>query len=157
LERLTAGSSKELGIQGHTIQKICDQYVRSRKQHKKRWLRFRGRKSLGWIAFNDQVTFDGEAFTISGVRYEPMHLREGVFYPAYGMSGSFNQDSRGHWYINITVDMKVAAQAPNTRVGIDLGLDTLAGLSDGREIEPPNFYRKNELALASAQRAKKTP
>jgi transposase len=57
----------------------------------------------------------------------------------------------------ITEDMKVAAQAPNTRVGIDLGLDTLAGLSDAREIEPPKFYRKNELALASAQRAKKTP
>jgi putative transposase len=95
-------------------------------------LRFRGRKSLGWIAFSND-----EAFTFDGVRYEPTHLREGVFYPAYGMSGSFNQDSRGHWYINITVDMKVAAQAPNTRVGIDLGLDTLAGLSDGRESEPP--------------------
>jgi putative transposase len=38
LEALTAGSSKELGIQGHTIQKICDQYVRSRKAKKNRWL-----------------------------------------------------------------------------------------------------------------------
>jgi len=158
LEALTARSSKELGLQGHTIQKICDQYVRSRKQHKRRWLRFRGRKSLGWVPFsNDQVTFDGEAFTFNGVRYEPMHLREGIFYPASGMSGSFNQDSRGRWYINITVDVKVAAEAPVTRVGIDLGLKSLATLSDGREIEAPQFYRKNELALATAQRARKTP
>jgi putative transposase len=158
LAALTGGSSKELGLQGHTIQKVCDQYVLSRKQQKKRWLRFREWESLGWVPFsNDQVTFDGEAFTFNGVRYEPMHVREGVFYPAFGMSGSFNQDSKGHWYINITVDMRVAAQAPNTRVGIDLGLETLAGLSDGREIEPPRFYRKNELALATAQRARKAP
>ena len=157
LERLTAGTSKELGIQGHTVQKICDQYVRSRKAKKKRWLRYRGRKTLGWVPFsNDQVLFDGEAFTFDGVRYEPMHLREGVFYPAYGMSGSFNQDARGRWYINITVEMRGAAEAPNTRVGIDLGLDTLAGLSDGREIEPPKFYRKSEIALANTQRARKT-
>jgi hypothetical protein len=55
------------------------------------------RLSLGWIPFSDdQVTFDGEAFTFDGVRYEPMHLREGVFYPAYGMSGSFNHHHGGH-------------------------------------------------------------
>jgi putative transposase len=72
------------------------------------------------------------------------------------MSGSFNQDSRGRWYINITVEVGVATAAPNTRVGIDLGLDTLAGLSNGQEIEPPKLYRKNEAVLANAQRARKT-
>jgi transposase len=116
-----------LNLQAATIQKVCQQYVKSRKQHKKRWLRYRGRKSLGWVPFrNDQVTFDGKAFTFDGVRYEPMHLREGVFYPAYGMSGSFNQDAKGHWYINVTVEMRVATSAPNTKVGIDLGLKSLA-------------------------------
>lgn len=158
LEKLTAGAGPELGLQGHTIQKICDQYVRSRKAKKKRWLRYRGRKSLGWVPFsNDQVFFDGRAFTFNGVSYEPMHLREGIFYPAYGASGSFNQDARGRWYVNIAVEMRVADAASNTRVGIDLGLDTLAALSDGREIEPPKFYRRNEIVLATAQRAKKTP
>lgn len=158
LEDLTAGASADLNLQAATIQKVCQQYVKSRKQHKKRWLRYRGRKSLGWVPFrNDQVTFDGKAFTFDGVRYEPMHLREGVFYPAYGMSGSFNQDAKGHWYINVTVEMRVATSAPNTKVGIDLGLKSLATLSDGREIEAPKFYRKSEEALATAQRAKKTP
>jgi putative transposase len=158
LEHRTAGVADDLGLHSHTIQKVCQQYVKSRKQQKKRWLRFRGKKSLGWVPFNNgHVTFDGEAFTFRGVRYEPMHLREGVFYPTTGFCGSFNQDALGHWYINITIEMRPPAEAPSTRVGIDLGLDTLAGLSDGHEIEPPKCYRKSELALAAAQKAKKTP
>jgi transposase len=148
---------------GGNHQKVCQQYVKSRKQHKKKWLRFRGKKSLGWVPFrNDQVTFDGKAFTFNGVRYEPMHLREGVFYPAHGMSGSFNQDAQGHWYINVTIEMRVATEAPNTRVGIDLGLESVITLSqplaDGRQkVEPPQFYRKSEEKLATLERAKKTP
>jgi hypothetical protein len=45
-----------------------------------------------------------------------MHLREGVFYPACGMSGSFNQDAKGHWYINVTVEMRVANTPPTPRL-----------------------------------------
>jgi putative transposase len=158
LEDLTAGSSKELDLPSPIIQKVCEQYVKPGKQHKKRWLRYRGRKSLGWVPFrNDQMLFDGKAFVFNGIHYEPMHLREGVFYPAYGMSGSFNQDAKGHWYINVTVEMRVANSVPHTKIGIDLGLETLAALSDGRDIEMPRFYRKSEAALAKAQRAKKTP
>ena len=78
-------------------------------------MRYRGRKSLGWVPFrNDQMLFDGKAFIFDGVRYEPMHLREGIFYPAYGMSGSFNQDAKGHWYIDVTVEVRVANSVPNT-------------------------------------------
>jgi hypothetical protein len=51
-----------------------------------------------------------------------MLLREGVFYPVYGMSESFNQDSRGRWFINIAVEVRVAADALRTRVGIDLAI-----------------------------------
>jgi hypothetical protein len=43
------GVVEGLSIQGHTIHKICDRYVRSRKAKKKRWLRYRGRKTLGWV------------------------------------------------------------------------------------------------------------
>jgi putative transposase len=158
LEDLTAGSSKELDLPSPVIQKVCHQYVKSCKQHKKRWLRYRGRKALGWMPCrNDQMLFDGKAFTFNGARYEPMHLREGVFYPTYGMSGSFNHDAKGHWYVNVTVEMRVANSVPHTKIGIDLGLETLAALSDGRDIEMPRFYRKSEAALATAQLAKKTP
>jgi IS605 OrfB family transposase len=157
LQRLTAGSNKELDLHAHSIQRVCHAYVYARQAHGP-YLRFRGCKSLGWVPFNQgHVTFDGEAFTFRGVRYETMHLRD-ILKPGIKIcAGSFNQDARGRWYINVPIETECATEAPNTRVGIDLGLDTLVGLSDGREIEPPKFYRKNEATLATIQRAQKTP
>jgi putative transposase len=156
LARLTAGASKQLDIHAHTIQKVCRQYDCSRSAKRKPWLRWRGRKSLGWVPFNTgKVMFDGATFKFRGVRYETMHLRDlpaGVKIAA----GSFNQDSKGRWYINCPVEVATADRAPFTRVGIDLGLKTLATLSDGRKIETPRFYRASEAALATAQRARKT-
>lgn len=95
LQRLTAGSSKELDLHSHTIQQICQQYDRSRTRHKRPWLRWRCRKSLGWVPFDQgQVKFDGAVFKFRGIRYEPMHLH-GVFAGVAIRSGSFSQDARG--------------------------------------------------------------
>lgn len=156
LQKMTAGSSKELGLHAHTIQQVCQAYDRSRRANKRAWLRFRGRKALGWVPFNrGHVSFDGEAFVFRGVRYMAMHLRnipEGIKLGA----SSFNQDARGHWYLNAVVDLPVSDRAPNTRVGIDLGLKTLATLSSGLGVEMPSFYRASEACLAASQRAKKT-
>ncbi len=156
LMRLTAGAGKLLDIHAHTIQKVCQQYDRSRSAKHKAWLRWRDRKSLGWVPFNTGlVSFDGDTFKFRGVCYETMHLRDlpaGVKIAA----GSFNQDAKGRWYINCPVKVETADHAPLTRVGIDLGLKDLATLSDGRKVEMPRFYRKSEAALATAQRAKKT-
>lgn len=156
LMRLTAGSGKLLNIHAHTIQKVCQKYDRSRLVKNKPWLRWRCRKSLGWVPFNTgHVSFDGETFKFRGVRYETMHLRDlpvGVKIAA----GSFNADSKGRWYLNVCVDVATDDHAPLNRVGVDLGLKDLVTLSDGRKIEMPRFYRKSEAALAIAQRARKT-
>jgi putative transposase len=53
--------------------------------------------------------------------------------------GSFSEDSRGRWYINVPVEVPEAAQAANDRVGIDLGTKTLATLSCGEKIAMPAF------------------
>lgn len=155
LMHLTAGAGKLLNLHAHTIQKVCQQYDRSRAAKRKPWLRWRGRKSLGWVPFNTgHVAFDGETFTFRGVRYETMHLRDlpaGVKIAA----GSFNQDSKGRWYINCPIEVETSDHAPLTRVGIDLGLKNLATLSDGGKIEAPSFYRRSEAALATLQRARK--
>src|SRR5258706_5934862 len=59
-QHLTAGARKKLDIHSHTIKRVCNVYVESRKQHRKAWLRWRGRKSLGWVPFNTgHVSFDG--------------------------------------------------------------------------------------------------
>jgi putative transposase len=157
LDKLTARTSKELNIHGHTIKRVCLQYEQCRRQHRKAWLRFRGRKSLGWVPFNtDTVSWNGEAFVFRGVRYQPMHTRTGLVPGMKFGAGSFAQDSKGHWYINVPVKVPTAASTPNTRVGIDLGLKTLATLSTGEKIEMPSFYRQNEEPLATLQRARKS-
>ena len=143
-------------MHSHTLQRVCQEFTKARDKAKHAGIRWRGRKSLGWVPFNTgHVTFDGETFKFRGVRYETMHMRDlpdGVKIAA----GSFNQDGKGRWHINCPVEVKTADHAPLTRVGIDLGLKYLATLSDGRKIETPRFYRASEAALATAQRAGKS-
>ena len=47
----TSGVAQELGLLADTVQKVCTQFDQSKRQHKKAWLHFRGKKSLGWIPF----------------------------------------------------------------------------------------------------------
>ncbi len=157
LARLTAGAGQELDLHSHTVQRVCAEYDKSRRQQRKPWLRWRGRKSLGWVPFNTgHVAFDGVGFTFRGTRYETMHLRDmpaGIAIRA----GSFNADSRGRWYINVPVEVEIEAEASALpAVGIDLGLKTLAALSNGEKIEAPLLYRTSEIQLATSQRARKT-
>lgn len=157
LQALTNGASKDLDVHAHTIQRVCSTYSEARRINKKAWLRWRGRKSLGWVPFNTgHVTFDGKAFTFRGAVYEAMHLRSEIVAGAKFGAGSFNQDGRGRWYLNVPLKVPCAAQSDRPAVGIDLGLHSLATLSTGDKIEAPQFYRKSERALATAQRAKKT-
>jgi len=157
LVALTAGSAKEgLDLHSHTIQRVCLEYDKSRRQHKKPWLRWRGRKSLGWVPFNTgHVAFRDGAFVFRGETYRVWLDRP---IPDDGRigAGSFNRDSRGRWYLNVPVEVATANVASIEKVGIDLGLATLAALSTGEKIAPPQFYRKSETALATAQRARKT-
>lgn len=156
--RLTAGASKDLNLHAHTIQRVCRAYNDARRTHKKAWLRWRGRKSLGWIPFNTgHVTFDGETFKFRGIVYRTMHLRDELNPGIKIGAGSFNQDAKGRWYLNVPIEVECATSAPISRVGIDLGLKSLATLSTGEKIEAPRFYRASEEKLATAQRARKTP
>lgn len=156
LQRLTAGSSKELNLHGHTIQKVCQQYDRSRRAQNRPWLRFRGRKTLGWVPFNQGklvVVAPGKV-RFRGVVYEAMHWRD-IPDGAVIRAGSFNQDARGRWYINLPVEMPCIEGAPSAHVGIDLGLKDLATLSTGEKIEAPQHYRRLQEKYASARRAGK--
>ena len=158
LHRLTSGASKELDIHAHTIQRVCHQFVYSRDKAKRAGLRWRGKKSLGWVPFNTgHVTFDGAALRFRGSSYQPMHFSPRLTVGAKIGAGSFNQDGRGRWYINLPIQVECEERHPSDGVvGLDLGLKTLATLSDGGLIETPSFYRKSEVVLATAQRARKT-
>ncbi len=49
LNVLTTGSSTELGIHSGTVNATCEQYAKSRSQHRRSYLRYRGKKCLGWV------------------------------------------------------------------------------------------------------------
>lgn len=159
LNNLTAGTSRDLGILATSIEAVCQQHYQSRRQSRRPWLRWRGKRSLGWVPFKGQggVRFDGATFTYSGVRYEPMHIRDGVAVGLIG-AGSFNADAAGHWYINFAVEVPEYVGPPDhTRAaGLDLGLHALVTASSGDKIAAPRLYRASEAAIVNAQRARKT-
>lgn len=157
LTKLTAGVSSDLGIHAQTIQSVCGQFVNSRDQHRK-CPRFRtssgSRRSLGWIPFLSQsrqttansVTYLGNTYKFFGAKRRPL------LNTAKG--GCFVEDSRGRWWVCFQVEATPAiCTSPNIPVGVDLGLKTLATLSNGLKFENQQVYRLWEDKLIIAQRA----
>jgi putative transposase len=84
-----------------------------------------------------------------------------ILWDSYGLadyklrSGSFSQDARGRWYVNLCVEAEEQKSEGTSSVGIDLGLKDFATMSTGEKIEAQRIYRGAEQALAIAQRANK--
>src|SRR3954451_10426795 len=151
LINLTGGTSRELGLHSDTVQAVCKQFAVSRDAAKRR-LRWRGKRSLGWVPFQAARAInlrDGK------VRFLGREYRLWYSRPVEGeiKSGCFAQDARGRWYLNLQVEVAKRDDCGTAEVGIDLGLSTLATLSTGRKIENPRHIRRHEEALAKAQRA----
>jgi putative transposase len=59
----------------------------------------------------------------------------------------------GKWYVCFAVEVESEPLSESTeQVGIDVGLNVFAALSNGEFVENPRFFRKEEKALAKAQR-----
>src|SRR5690349_2203740 len=72
------------------------------------------------------------------------------------LCGSFSEDAKGNWYLNLTSEIKALSwNHPMSEVGADPGLKDSLVLSDGTRIEGEKNYRKLEEKLAKAQRAGK--
>lgn len=157
LAGLVAGCTKEgIDLHSHSALRVCIEYDKARRQHKKPWLKWRSRRSLGWVPFNTgHVSHRGGAFVFRKQRYD-VWLHRSLPDNAKIGAGSFSQDSRGRWYINCPVEVEEASVASIDNVGIDLGLKDFATLSTGEKIAVPQLYRKSEMALGMSQRARKT-
>lgn len=153
LNNLTAGTSKELGISAASINAVCESFVSKRRSARKPKLQWRSRKrSLGWVQFKGEgVRIKDGAVVYRGIRFD--------FWQSRGVigeikCGSFNQDSRGRWYVNLTcVVCRELKPRTGKIVGVDLGLKTTATLSDGNKLEGGRHYRAIHDKLAVAQRA----
>lgn len=159
LNKLTQGSSKELGLHSGTVNAVCEQYAKSRSQQNRPCLRYRSnKKSLGWVPLKGrELKRDGDAFRFAGNTYRVFNsqnlpigkIKDGT---------NFSRDRRGNWFLNIVIDVDsiaVVVRQPVRGVGIDLGLKDFATLSNGEKIASQNIYRGAERALGVAQRANK--
>lgn len=155
LNNLTAGCAADLGLQSHTIQCVCEEYATRRKQYKKVRLSWRSKKrSLGWVPFKaDGIKVIGDVAT-----YRKTQLRfwksQGI--EGYIKSGAFTQDAKGNWYITLACTQEPRKPVKSGgAVGIDLGLKTLATLSNGLYVDREGITAKYADKLATAQRARK--
>ena len=141
-------------MHSQTVQAVCQEYDTRRRQARKRKLRWRGTRSLGWIPFKAS----GVKVVDDTVRYAGHTFRFWLSRPLEGTlkAGHFSQDARGRWYVNFQCETQAPEPSTGTgEVGIDLGLNELATLSTGDKIEAKRCYRELEPALAVASRAGK--
>lgn len=151
----TKGANKELGLHSQTFQCIAKEYVTRRVQFKKAKLSWRksvgAKRSLGWIPVNTgaakwkngQVFFNGHHFSV----WDSFGLSQYQFKTA-----SFNEDARGRWYFNVTIEVDIKPSPGTASVGIDLGCKEAATDSNGDGVTGRQ-YRKLEQQLGIAQRA----
>lgn len=155
LQKLTKGCSKDMSIESKTIQVVSKTYADKRVQAKKRKLAWRSAKrSLSWIPLkgctlsinSDQIVYRGRVF-----KFWKSRDIEGKV-----ISGSFNQNSTGSWFVSINCEIPTQQKyRSGGALGIDLGLKTIATLSDGTRLERENITNKYADRLANAQRAGK--
>jgi len=66
---------------------------------------------------------------------------------------TIRRTATGKWFACFSVEVKPKRLPPvPNAVGIDVGLESFATLSTGEQIENPRFFRREEKALAKAQR-----
>jgi putative transposase len=157
LNNLTSGTSKELGIPAATINAICAQYARSRQQFKRPVLRYRGRRSLGWIPIKgSELKREGDAFRFASRTFRVFKSRPLPEGAKIKDGTNFSQDARGNWFLNVVIEVPDVDVRPiQSGVGIDLGLKSFASLSNGAVIPNDRFGRAAAKKLATAQRARK--
>lgn len=155
----TAGATP-LSLQRWTLMRVDGafsaffQRVASRRS-KAGFPRFRGVgrwRSFGFASFRG-IRFDGKRLRFAGL---PGGIRVRLHRPIPAgkpLSCAFTRDHKG-W--TICFQMRVACdqpRAPERAVGVDVGLTSLAALSDGSIIPNPRHARRAERELRRRQRA----
>lgn len=117
--------------------------------------RFRGRgwwKSFGFSEFSG-VRFDGKRLRFAGIPGGlRVHLHR-LMPTGKPVSCVFTRDGKG-WHVSFQVRTTVSAHRERqTSIGIDIGLTSLATLSDGTSIPNPRHAKKAERELRRRQRA----
>ncbi len=152
---MTKGAAKELGLHSQTVQAVYEEYITRRQQFKK-LLRWRGKHSLGWIPFKKSaLKFEAGRVRYCGRWYKTWHSRD-LPEDSKITNGSFAQDSRGRWYINITFKTESYELKPGKEdIGVDLGIKDLATLSNGIKVNRPDLREKYLEKIRKIERTRR--
>ena len=156
MNNLVSGGSKELDLHSQTVQFVSEEYTTRRKQFKK-LLRWRGRKTLGWVPFkssaikinNGKIFYNKNEFSFWNSRRLPEDAKI--------KSGPFCQDKSGKWYLNVVFESEQIGikREDHKEIGIDIGIKTLATCSNGEKIERPNLRKKTLAKIRYLKRCQK--
>jgi len=157
LQKLTKGTSKELGIHAQTVGSVCEQFAKSRDKARHS-LRFRAssgaRRALGWIPFQKQSRqIEGNSIWYLGKRFRWFGNKKRPL-PETAKGGCFVEDALGRWWVCFHVEVVADCLRARGEIGIDLGLKTVATLSNGMKVENLRHTRTWAQRLAIAQRAR---
>jgi len=155
LIKLCTGAAAEIGLHSDTVQAICRQFAASRDA-KRRAPKFRAsfgaKKALGWIPFIERaVRVDGNAIVYLKRKFCFWRSRD---IGGEIKCGSFVEDARGRWSVSFQCEVPDSLPCGNGEIGIDLGLKTVAAMSDGTKIENQKLVARYAGKLALAQRAR---
>jgi putative transposase len=117
----------------------------------------------GFPRFRSAARFDSFTYPQSGFRVVGTELklskigtiRINQHRPIEGKikTCTLRRDASGNWYVSLSCEVEAKPFPPNGKsVGIDMGIENWAYLSDGTVIENPRFFKKEEKVLAKAQR-----
>src|SRR5229473_5136802 len=116
--------------------------------------KFKSRKK-GIGGFRLTGTIRVFAKSIQLPRLGTLRLKEKLYLPSRAKIGSATiSEQAGRWYVSLCVHEEPAEPTPATGpvIGVDLGVKTLATVSDGREIANPKALRKRLKRLQRISR-----
>ncbi|MDE2472716.1 MAG: transposase [Bradyrhizobium sp.] len=159
LQKLCKGVGRELGLHQQSVGGICRDFAKARDKikHAPRFrASFGTKRALGWIPFEGQSRqIDGNSITYLGKRYRWFGNKRRPL-PETAKGGAFVEDALGRWWVCFHVQVADREVTGSGEIGIDLGLKTLATLSDPCAPKIENLRHRATWAqrLAKAQRAR---
>lgn len=134
-----------------TLQRAFDGFFRRVKSGETPgYPRFKGRDRFSSFGVG-RTKVEGKKFRVPNLGLVKFHLYRPIEGEVRDVRLSRKAD---RWYVSFSCDVGDApAKRPVSKaVGIDLGLNAFAVLSDGKRVENPRFFRKGEDLLAYRQR-----
>jgi putative transposase len=100
------------------------------------------------------VRLDGSFFSVPKIGM----IKTIVHRPLEGItkSATFKREACGHWYISLVTEQQIAPKVDRAvvaHIGVDVGLKSLAVLSNGETIANPRWYRVQARKLRRAQKS----